>query len=306
MPSPTQRADRSATGTVRLAAIQHAANAARALAASPPSDVEAHAARKEVKRARAALRLLRSTLSEAVYARDDAALRAAARVLNAVRDARVLLRTLESLRRRHATLRKDQMSAALARTLRRRQFEALRHLQLHPSELAGARAALQRLQLRARRWRVGRHGWSQLAPAFKRIYRAGRRAARTASRRPDVSTLHQWRKKVQYLWHALQILEPLQSAMLPKFGELARRLADCLGEEHDLALLQSALAAFAQGREKADEPLRAAIERRRRSLRSKAMSLGGRLYAPRPASVVKRVGRWCVPRRVSHGRVAGA
>src|ERR1039457_4047128 len=127
MPSSTQRADRSATGTVRMAAIQHAANAARALAGSPPSDVEVHAARKEIKRARAALRLLRSTLSEAVYARDDAA-------------------------------------------LRRRQFEALRHLQLHPSELAGARAALQRLQLRARRWRVGRHGWSPLAPAFKRIY----------------------------------------------------------------------------------------------------------------------------------------
>src|ERR1700728_4201356 len=98
------RSGRSATGMVRCAALRHAAKAERALAPSRPSDVAVHRARKEIKKSRAALRLLRAALPEATYRREDAALRGAARTLNAARDARVLVRTLESLCRRSPAL----------------------------------------------------------------------------------------------------------------------------------------------------------------------------------------------------------
>jgi len=158
-------------------------------------------------------------------------------------------------------------------------------------------STLQQVQQRARRWRIGRHGWTRLAPGFKRIYRAGRRAAHAAHRRPDTLLLHEWRKQVQYLWHALQILKPLQSRAPHKLVSLARHLADYLGEEHDLALLQSTVLAFGRSHEQLSEPLLAAIDRRRRSLRLKAMASGKRLYAHKPRTMAARVGRCCVPRR---------
>jgi len=291
------RPDQSATGTVRQAVLHHAQNAARALQSSRLTDIDVHHARKEIKRSRAALRLLRAALAETTYRRADAALRRAARLLNAARDAGVLVRTLDSLRRRRVVLGQDQAAAALARMLRRRQAHAQRQLQLRPELLAAARGTLQRLQLRARRWRLGQHGWPKLEPGFRRIYRAGRRAAGAANRRPDVLVLHEWRKKVQYLWHALQILEPLQSRAPPKLGALARRLADHLGEEHDLALLQSTVVASGPRRKPVSEPLLAAIERRRRALRSRAMAAGKRLYARKPRAMAARVGRCCAASR---------
>ena len=184
MSGQNTRPDRSATGTVREAALRHAANAARALGSSRPTDVDVHDARKEIKKSRAALRLLRGAMAETTFRREDAALRGAARALNAARDARVLLRTLDSLRRRRVALAKDKAAAALAAVLRRRQAQARHQLQRLPELLAGARGTLQQVQQRARHWRVGQHGWSALGPAFRRIYRAGRRAGHAARRRP--------------------------------------------------------------------------------------------------------------------------
>jgi hypothetical protein len=282
---------------VRQAALHHAETAARALGSSRPSEVDVHDARKEIKKSRAALRLLRGAMAETTYRREDAALRGAARALNAARDARVLLRTLEALRRRRSVLTKDKAVAALAQMLRRSQLQAQQQLHRRPEELAAARRTLRQVQLRARRWRVGRHGWTSLAPGFKRVYRAGRRAAQSARNRPDTLMLHEWRKQVQYLWHALQILRQLQSRAPPKLVGLARRLADYLGEEHDLALLQSSVVAFARSHEQVSEPLLAAIERRRRTLQSKVMAAGKRLYAARPRVMAGRVGRCCAPLR---------
>jgi|HubBroStandDraft_1064217.scaffolds.fasta_scaffold121189_3 hypothetical protein len=283
--------DRSATGTVRRAALQHAENAIRALAPARPSGNHVHRARKEIKKSRAALRLLRAALPAATYRREDAALRGAARTLNAVRDARVLVRTLDWLGRRRLVLGKDPAVIALLRQLRRSRVHAQRQLSGRRLGLASARAGLRQVQLRAHRWRLGQHGWSRLGPAFQRIYRAGRRAGDAARRHPDTLALHEWRKQVQYLWHALQMLRPLQSSSHSKSRARARHLADCLGQEHDLALLESTVAAYGQSADLVTEPLQAAIERRRRALRAKAMDLGQRLYARRPQAMAARLGR---------------
>ena len=295
MPDQNTRSDRSAVGTVCRAALRHAAKAERALASSPLSDTHVHRARKEIKKSRAALRLLRAALPEASYRREDAALRRAARALDAVRDARVLVRTLDTLCRRRRSLGKDTAVVALSRSLRQRQAQAQRQLRGRRTVLAGARTTLRQVQLRGRHWRISRHGWSGLAPGLRRVYRAGRHAARAAQRHPDTLVLHAWRKQFQYLWHALQMLRPLQSRAHSKSGPRARRLSDYLGEEHDLALLQSTVAAYRRGKDPMSDPLQAAIERRRRALRAKAMALGKRLYAPKPRAMAARLRRSCAP-----------
>jgi hypothetical protein len=284
------RPDRSATAAVRRAAIGHAENATRALQSARASDVDVHRARKEIKKSRAALRLLRSAMPEVTYRRENAALRGAAQALNPARDARVQLRTFETLRRRRAGIRRDKVAAALWRALRANQRQAQTLLRQQPALLAGARATLLQIQRRAHRWRIGQHGWKRLRPGFQRIYRNGRRAAHAAHRRPDALTLHEWRKQVQYLWHALQILRPLQSKPPSKLASLARRLADYLGEEHDLAMLRACAVAFGRRHGTVSVRLIAAIEQRRQALRVKAMPLGKHLYAPGPRVIALRVG----------------
>jgi hypothetical protein len=92
------------------------------------------------------------------------------------------------------------------------------------------------------------------------------------------------------------MLEPLQSDRRPRIGELARRLSDYLGDDHDLALLQASVT-DAVGHKAASGPLLAAIEQRRASLQIRAMAAGKRLYARKPRSMAARIGRSCSARR---------
>src|SRR4051794_28254839 len=63
----------------------------------PLSDEAVHDARKRLKEVRAALRLLREALGSRTYRQENACFRDAARPLSEVRDAKVLVSTLDKL-----------------------------------------------------------------------------------------------------------------------------------------------------------------------------------------------------------------
>ncbi|HEY3730980.1 MAG TPA: CHAD domain-containing protein [Steroidobacteraceae bacterium] len=279
----------SAAAAVRGAARGHVEEAVRALRSTRPSGDQVHLARKAIKKGRAALRLLRVTLAKVTYRRENEAMRAAAHALDPVRDATVLLRALVGLRARRAPLARDRATAALMRTLQQRQRLAQHELRARPERLAAARSTLDQVQARARRWHVRHDGWRTLGPAFRRIYRTGRRAARHAKRRPDSLTLHEWRKQIQYLRHALQILEPLQPKVPAKAAHRARQVADFLGEDHDLALLRAAASDFARQRQLSATTLLAAIDRRRKHLQARAIPIGQQLFLRRARKMEARV-----------------
>jgi CHAD domain-containing protein len=101
--------------------------------------------------------------------------------------------------------------------------------------------------------------------------------------------MHEWRKQVKCYWHVLEVFKPVRPALIGRAIGSAKRLADWLGEEHDLALLAAKLQ---ESGACGDEPLRtliAAIERRRRNLRRKALRKGAALYADSPTLVEKRL-----------------
>ena len=110
------------------------------------SDASIHNVRKELKRARAALRMLRECIGVTGYRRDNALLRDAARPLTPVRDARVLLQTLEQLDskkgagRRGFLVRFRKLLKAKRRLARR---------QLRPADLTAAARVLRGIRRRA-------------------------------------------------------------------------------------------------------------------------------------------------------------
>lgn len=291
MASKTFATGSSGTRAARRAVRHFARRAARALAAARLSDAAVHTARKDLKRSRAALRLLRPALGEASYRRENALLRNAAHALNAARDAKVLRQTLGGLRRGHRALRGDAAVTALLRTLQAERLREQRRLREHPQRLQRSRRALERLCARVSGWRFGARGWSVLGPALQRIYRHGRRAQLLGRSRPTDETLHEWRKQAKYLRYALEILAPLQPRRLARLARQAGRLTDCLGEAHDLALLAARVRPYLKSNRAGLAALFAIIERRRKRLTLEALARGQGLYGARPRDWEKSLQR---------------
>ncbi|HEY6456662.1 MAG TPA: CHAD domain-containing protein [Steroidobacteraceae bacterium] len=221
-----------------------------------------HTARKTCKRVRAALRLLRDGLGEREYRLDNRRVRDSARPLTAVRDAAMLRRTLGTL---------SKHSHSLARHLEadyHRAWQALDH--------RGARNSIARLRaIRARLVKLSRVD-SEAASAItgaKGVYKAGRKALGKARSRDDLA-LHEWRKQAKYLLNQLELLRMVFNARFKKLRRRAGRLAEALGDDHDLSVLAGKLPA----REGQRGSLRKQIKKRRRKLQARAFRYGKRLY----------------------------
>jgi CHAD domain-containing protein len=255
----------------------------------PPADENIHDARKRIKRARAGLRLLRESLGERVYQRENAGFRDAARPLSEVRDGKILIATLDELAGKQPQLDRKAIerlrSKLMVRRMRARRRLLRSRATLEPV-LNALRATRRRLQKPA-----SPRGWSVLGPSLRRVYRSGRRAAVAAEQRPTDENLHESRKQAKYLWHELELLEPIQPAAMTRLVKLTHQLSDRLGDDHDLAVLRQKVVASRSLSRSAIRSMAAAIDRRRRTLQQQAHRLGRRLYRERPREFEKRLGQ---------------
>jgi hypothetical protein len=274
--------DKSGLREVRRILVEWIAAAAAILARKKVTDTDIHDARKLLKKARAALRLLRVSIGEIAYRRENAALRDAARPLGVVRDSRVLVGALDTL------VKHDRFR----RILRQEQTQSRRALTR--AQLTRQRTALRAVIKRSERWRLQGDDRAVIGEGLRRSYRRGRKMLATAKDSRDAGQLHDWRKQVKYLWHQLQILQPLQPAQNARLAKLAARyhkLADHLGDDHDLAVLRQKIESHAQVFERTrdlDELLRR-LDRRRVQLQAKAFALGSRLFADKPDRKIRGV-----------------
>lgn len=291
MPAKTVQPEYSGTRGLRRVAHGFVQKAARGLAQQTLSDEQVHDARKNLQKSRAALRLLRITLGERTYRRENTMLRDAARALNRARDARVLAEALQGMRANGAGLQRDAASTELEHLLRTEQTEVQRELRANGA-LDEQCGALQQLVRRSTRWRVGKGGWSDLGPAFRRIYRSGRQAMPAPGAHPDDAALHEWRKRTKYLRYALQMLEPMRPTLLSPLVKEARRLTDCLGEHHDLSLLALKAQDFSQSSAVNVTALIDAIKQHQARLVARSLRSGARLYRARPKELTERLGRY--------------
>jgi CHAD domain-containing protein len=246
------------------------------------ADQQIHSARKSIKRARAALRLFRCALPKATFTRLNLTLRDAARPLTYVRDAKVLLDTLASVREYFGAAASCIPTDVLERKLKAQLAYARRTVRASSTALAGARRDLQQVMTDIDRARLRDAGWDALGPAIRRVYRHGREALREVGVERSDEKLHEWRKRVKHLWHALQILEPLRPALLGELADQAHTLADLLGDDHDLAILSQRVVEDDSAQARATQALIGLIVTRRQALQERALALGGQLFLDKP------------------------
>jgi CHAD domain-containing protein len=247
-------------------------------AGSSPEDA-VHNARKDIKKLRALLRLVRGELGKSVYQRESACLRDAAAALAGLRDADVMLSTLDGL----------ELDEPVAGPLR----QALEAHRLRTSggsrEQAAAEATRLLGAMRARidDWPLESDSFEALEPGLRRMYRRGRREWRELRSEPSVEGLHEWRKRTKELWYHHELLRPLWKPVMKAVGDEAHTLSDKLGDDHDLAVLLE----WAREHAEPAPELVEAVASRRRKLQEEAFELGARLYADRPKVFIRRLER---------------
>jgi CHAD domain-containing protein len=263
-----------------------------------------HDTRKDLKRLRACLRLTRDTLGEDTYERENTTFRMAGRRLSGPRDAQVLVETLDALAARFA----DELAPTVTAALRARMHDEHERANaaLHENDTAVATTIGELAEARTRTagWTLDDEGFGALKPGLRRVYRRGRKRIRVASQRPTDENLHEARKRVKDLWHATQIVRPAAPKALKQFSKRSHRLADLLGDDHDLAVLREYVERHPQcfDDESSKQALLAVLDRRREALQRAALKLGGKLYAQPPKRFVGAIERgW---RKRSAGRPA--
>ena len=247
-----------------------------------------HETRKSLKRLRAIVRLARDELGDEAYRRENVAFRDAGRRLGGARDSQVLLETLDGLTDRNADQAPPERFERFKRTLVGQHGAAQRRLH-DGAAVAEVLSELRRARVRVGDWQPERDGLAVLAPGFKRIYRRGRRAYRTARQEPSTENLHELRKRAKYLWYAAQIVRAAAPKKMKRIARRAHELSDLIGKDHDLALL----AERANQRrdrlpdESAADELTALVKCRRVELQGEALDLGRRLFRKKPRKVVR-------------------
>ncbi|HEU4625323.1 MAG TPA: CHAD domain-containing protein [Steroidobacteraceae bacterium] len=261
------------------------------------TDEDVHEARKHLKKARAALRLLRPALKDSSYRAWNIAMRDAARPLSAARDSKVLLDTLRLLGEQYGEQVPAVQLEGFRRVLQDQRGHAAREaLGARSKVLAHSRRLLREVHGGVERLRIPHDGddWSPIRAGLKRVYSRGRRALAEARKTGSPEAFHEWRKQAKYLRYNLEYLEPLWPAMIGEMVDQAHRLTDYLGDEHDFSVLREAVLAHrAAFRDAATlDAVLALIDRCQSQLREKALLLGSRLYQEKPRVFADRISEY--------------
>jgi CYTH domain-containing protein/CHAD domain-containing protein len=245
-----------------------------------------HGARKDLKKARAALRLVREDLGEKAFKRENRELRDAARLLSASRDAEVKLETLDRL------VEGDAGDVPPGPAALWREALASDRDRIVDADADGTEAAVVAIEgviARAPEWHLRHSGWKLLAPGLDTAYADGREAFEALPALPSFEAVHELRKRGKDLWYQLRLLRDAWTPVLEPTAEEIHEFTDLLGDHHDLAVLGEDL----EGREEIGSAhknvLRELIDLEQRGLLGEAIGLGERIYAEKPAAFGRRL-----------------
>ena len=249
-------------------------------------DEVVHDVRKRCKRVRALLRLVRDHLPDDVYRRENRTVRDAARQLSPVRDAAVLVRVHDEVVGAGAVPIPDFRTALVD------DHERLRRQVLDDDTVPMLRQRLATVVGRIETWPVEEAEWDVLGVGLGRVYRRGRKAMAAALDEPTTEHFHEWRRRAKYLRLQLDLLKELWPEVIGGMAKSAHALTDVLGDEHDLAVLASALDGAAIHQEGQARLLAELIASRRALLQARARPIGLRLYAEKPSRFIARLGHY--------------
>ncbi|WP_435009688.1 CHAD domain-containing protein [Tundrisphaera lichenicola] len=270
-----------ARGTARIAREQigEAIEQLEAASSLISRETSIHEARKQIKKARALLRLARDPIGPRRAAKAIRQLRDAAQPLSVARDASALIGAIDKLGADldgiDSTVSFDPARDFLSKRRDRVVRDSLDEQEVLPTAISALRKARRRIG----RWDL-RGGDSGPLAGLKRSYKRARAAAEIASEARSPEAFHEWRKRVKDLGY--------QVRAITETGDLdarLRQLGEALGDLHDLDILEATLPYSVLG------PIRSTIEARREQLRSFTLGRAVEIFAEKPAIFARQLSR---------------
>jgi CHAD domain-containing protein len=201
-------------------------------------DESVHEIRKCVKRIRAAIRLIKDAAGKSLYGHENYFFRDINRNLSEIRSIAVIIETLNRLGSgdsnndyrtsiNHYSGLKDKIIYKLC---------------MQENRLMLVHEMLNEGKERTRLIPAKGINMEILLTGFLRVYNQCLECMLTAKNEPVAANLHEWRKKIKYLYYQFQILNPVLPGDLLIYESQLDKLSEYLGTDHDLAELEDSLA----------------------------------------------------------------
>lgn len=252
-----------------------------------------HEVRKDIKKVRAILRLVRGSLSRKEFRQISRLLRKAACPTAALREAHVDMQTLRALLKR---LEKHHDLQTLRRTqshLRRRALKTTKRF-VEKDHAARVKRILHHIAKAVDDICLPDSAWQTIGPGVKSAYSKGRQAFRAVRKDPSEESFHDWRERVKDLWYQLRLLRSIAPGKLDEMAGNLKALSEVLGDDHDLCRLHAFICEKCQGTgaQRELKLVEKLIKERQRELRASAIKLGRRFYSENPAIFCERIAGW--------------
>ncbi len=253
-------------------------------------DTPVHETRKHLKKARAALWLVRKEIGRALFRQQDHCLRDVGRLISEIRDAEVRLQTvrqLQGITRQNQRRNYQKLEEMLALELEN--FVAA-FAEWHRQAIPILRTVLAKVE----NWPVDQFTYKQLRRAARTAYKRGGKALVEAKKSPSTESFHVFRSEAKQLWYHLRILRLANPVVLDNLIDELNSLGELLGRAHDLGFLGERLRRE-HGRsewQREGQQLLGVIETGQSDLQRAATELGEHFYTERPRDFGARMTSW--------------
>ena len=252
-------------------------------------DTPVHQTRKYLKKARAALRLVRKEIGRSAFRHQDHLLRDAARLISELRDAEVRLETVRQL---------QSIQSGRSRNHYRR-LEQMLTLELENFLAAFAEWQTQAIPILKQAeqaidtWTVHQFDSRQLRKAVQLTYKRARCRLNEARKNSSAAAFHQFRTEAKLLNYQLRIVRPVNQVVLKNLTDELSALGELLGRAHDLTFLADRLHREEDNSWKREaHKLLAVLEVSQSDLQRAAADLAERFFAERPRDFGQRLDTW--------------
>jgi hypothetical protein len=251
------------------------------------SDAVIHDARRHVKKARAAVRLLRGSLGKDYIAANER-LRTVNHMLAPIADGEAVLETLGRIARRYRQTVGRQALGAIRVGLIENERRVGRQATVDRS-LETAVRLLRAERQELRNWSTTGAGFGAIRSGLRRSFRAARNGLARVGSRPTPEHFHGWRRRVKDHWLQLRLLEARCGNQLSADRRRLEALDGFLGEYHNCAILDEIVAERRLLPRKEASGWRRALGEYQTQLRRAALASARAVYAETPRQYVGRV-----------------
>jgi len=204
---------------------------------------EIHDCRKNFKKIRTVLRLVRSKIGNDIFRYENSFYRDSGKTLSDLRDSTVLIQTFDKL------IGNDDVDKE------KFEFSSFRNLLLEKHKQLNSNDNLQKdiinslstdiilARSRVFDWSFTGDNFKIILDDFQRIYEAGQTQMKNVLEEAIKENVHEWRKRAKDLWYSLRILSNIWPEIMSPLIIMLGSLTDLLGDTNDLFILKQEIMA---------------------------------------------------------------